>query len=136
VSIASHLLGCYIDCARPFFALADFELDRLAFVQIRVAGCFDFGVVHKQICPSVVRNDKPKTLAAIEPFYFTCTHCNTPWPFRWPSICNVSPTFVLEDIPERRKDMLDKTPVIQRMDSATIKKNENIQRFQKIYSVL
>ncbi len=112
VSITNCLFGNNVDRAGAFLALTKLELDRLAFVQIRVAAGLDFGVVHKQIRPSVIRNYKPKTFASIEPFYFTCTHNNTPWPAIRPSICNMPLIFVLEDIPERRKDMLYKTHII------------------------
>ena len=84
VSTTSHLLGCYVDGTRAFFALAYLELDLLAFVQIRVTARLDFGVVDKQILASVVRNDEPKTFCAIEPLYCTCTHYNSPWPLTWP----------------------------------------------------
>ncbi len=85
MSISFFLSFCLswdnVDCTRAFFTLAHLEIDLLAFVKIRITFCFDFGVMNEHILTTAVRDDKPETLTAIEPLYYTCTHYNTPGPF-------------------------------------------------------
>ncbi len=64
-----HIVGTW-----PFFALADLEVDFLIFIQSGVAASLDFRVVDEQISAAIIRSNETKSLACIEPFYFTCTH--------------------------------------------------------------
>jgi hypothetical protein len=93
-SIVGGLFGCNACRTGSFFALANRVLNRLSFAQTRVAGCLDFRVVNEQVRAPIVGDDESETLRIIEPFYFSCTHYNAPWPFIWPSIYNMPLTFV------------------------------------------
>ena len=123
------LYGCNVCRTGSFFALADLVLDCLSFVQTRVAACLDFRVVNEQVRAAVVGDDKSETLWIIEPFYFSCTHYNTPWPHTWPSIYYASHICFWEDILERRKDMLYKSIYYTAYCYA---RNKNNKKYSKI----
>jgi len=77
---AYALVGrCYVCGTWAFFALADLELDLLAFVESGVTCGFYLRMMDEQIFTAAVRRDKSKTLTCVKPFYFTCTHCISPW---------------------------------------------------------
>ncbi len=58
-----------------FLAFTDLELDFLLFFESGITSGFNLGVVDKQIVAPVIRCNKTISLACIEPFYCTCTHC-------------------------------------------------------------
>ncbi len=68
----------YIGRARAFLALANLELNLLAFAKTGVAGRLDLRVVHKQVVATLIGRDKSKAFSLIKPFYCTCTHYCTP----------------------------------------------------------
>jgi hypothetical protein len=62
---AYYLLGLegdYVGRAGAFFALSDFELHLLAFVERCIARCLNIRVMDKKIFATVVRVDKTKSL--------------------------------------------------------------------------
>jgi hypothetical protein len=74
LSCAANLGRRYIVGTWAFFALADFEIYLLIFIQSGIAARLDFRVMDEQIGAAVIRSDETKSLTCIEPFYFTCTH--------------------------------------------------------------
>ncbi len=66
----SHVRGAW-----AFLALANLELHLLVFFQSGITSGFNLGMVDKQIVAPVIRCNKTISLACIEPFYCTCTHC-------------------------------------------------------------
>lgn len=131
IKIIGRLFGRNVCRTGAFFTLADHVLDCLSFFQTRVAACLNFRVMNKQVRSAVVGYDKTKTFRIIEPFYFSRTHYNTPWPSVWPSICNIPLTFVREDILERRKDMLYKPSIIPDFPPAPNKNNKKLFKIPK-----
>jgi len=75
LSAKSRLLGDDADGTGAFFALADLELDRLAFPKLGVALHFYLRVMHEQLRTAVVGDNESKSLFRVKPFYFTRSHC-------------------------------------------------------------
>jgi hypothetical protein len=74
LSCTANLGRSYIVGTRAFFALTDFEVYLLVFIQGGIAACFNFRVMDEQISAAVIGSNETKTLTCIEPLYFTCTH--------------------------------------------------------------
>ncbi len=68
------LAGNDIRRARAFLALPDVELHSLILFQRGVALRLDLRVMNEQILPAIIRSNKPKALARVEPLYFTSCH--------------------------------------------------------------
>ncbi len=73
------LLRNYIGGMWTFLALADLELNLLAFIQRSIALYVDVRVVNKQLIATIIGNDEAKPLFWTEPFYCTSTHLYFSW---------------------------------------------------------
>jgi hypothetical protein len=60
--LAAWLARDNVGRAGTLFALSDFKLDLLAFIECCIASCLDFRVVDKQIFAAVIRDNKTKSL--------------------------------------------------------------------------
>ena len=64
----------YADGTGAFLALANLELNRLTFLKVRVALGLNLGMMDEEVFAAIIGDDKSKTLFAVKPLYFTCTH--------------------------------------------------------------
>jgi hypothetical protein len=71
------LFGYHVDGAGAFFALTDVKRYRLAFLKVSVAAHFNFRMMNEKLFAAIIGDNESKTLFAIKPLYFACTHCNS-----------------------------------------------------------
>jgi hypothetical protein len=55
-------------------ALTYLELDALTLVELTVALHLDFGLVHEEVLPAVIRLDEPEALGGVEPLHRSYSH--------------------------------------------------------------